>query len=136
MRERYLKKCSWNESLEKKSSLNNTRMGFHVEKKNVSMKFLDQLVAGLNVNWVMNEIIKSERIQSMTSVKENEIEQSTPWQKIHEDFIGRIGNTEGVKELQKSPKPLYDKKKCRTQSHEWYTYVKWVWKSRKHHEVK
>jgi hypothetical protein len=42
------------------------------------MKFLDQLVAGLNVNWVMNEIIKSERIQSMTSVKENEIEQSTP----------------------------------------------------------
>jgi hypothetical protein len=54
----------------------------------------------------MNEIIKSERIQSMTSVKENEIEQSTPWQKIHEDFIGRIGNTEGVKELQKSPKPL------------------------------
>jgi hypothetical protein len=64
----------------------------------------------------MNEIIKSERIQSMTSVKENEIEQSTPWQKIHEDFIGRIGNTEGVKYCKKAIQNHHDKKKCRTQS--------------------
>jgi hypothetical protein len=62
----------------KKKFLKQHKDGFSCRKKNVSMKFLDQLVAGLNVNWVMNEIIKSERIQSMTSVKENEIEQSTP----------------------------------------------------------
>lgn len=62
----------------KKKFLKQHKDGFSCRKKKCINEISRSVSAGLNVNWVMNEIIKSERIQSMTSVKENEIEQSTP----------------------------------------------------------